>query len=95
MQKPMNLGIAMAILGFLLTCCLCPLAINSLLLIATSTGRPTDVVSLYGRIFAERMGNLTLSSYVIAAQQSLACLLALVILVLGIVAVVQARKANA
>lgn len=95
MQKSRNMGIAMAILGLLLTCCLCPMAINSLLLIATSTGRPTDVVSLYGRIFAERMGNLTLSSYVIAAQQSLACLLALVILVLGIVAVVQARKANA
>jgi hypothetical protein len=95
MQKPMNLGMAMAILGFLLTCCLGPLAINSLLLIATSGGRPTDMISLYGRVFTQRFGILTLGNYISAGQEALACLLALVILVLGIVVVVRARQASA
>jgi hypothetical protein len=94
MSKPMNLGIAMAILGFLLTCCLCPLAANALIAIATSGGRPTDIVSLYGRFLSERVGTLPLSSYVSAFQISVSCLIGVVMLVIGVIAITQARKAN-
>jgi hypothetical protein len=94
MSKPKNLGIAMAILGFLLTCCLCPLAANALIAVATSGGRPADVVSLYGRFLSERVGNLPLSSYVSTFQVSGSCLIGVVMLVIGIIAIVQARKAN-
>lgn len=94
MSKPMNLGIAMAILGFLLTCCLCPLAANAVIAVATSGGRPSDVISLYGRFLGERVGNLPLSSYVSAFQISASCLIGVVMIVIGGIAIVQARKAN-
>ena len=83
-QNTRNVGIAVAVLGLLLSCCLCPLALNSLLIIG---GRP----GFYGQLFSQRVGRLIASSYVVGAQSVCATLLALVTLIIGIVLLVQSR----
>ena len=87
-----NLGVTMAVLGFLLTCCLCPLALNSVSIIATSSGRPSDLFSPYGVFFSTRMGNVTASTYVIGLQLLCASLIALIIFVVGIMSFVRMRS---
>lgn len=80
------LGIIIAVLGLLMTCCTCPLVLNSLIFILTSGGKP---VSLYGQVFTTRIGNLTASSYVVAGQNVCVTGLALIVLIVGIVMIVQ------
>jgi hypothetical protein len=83
-QSRRNIGITVAVLGLLLTCCLCPLALNSLAILGGGPG-------FYGRLFAARAGRLVASSYVIGAQNVCAALLALIVLIMGIVVLVQSR----
>jgi hypothetical protein len=84
MSSRKNIGIAVAVLGLLLTCCLCPLALNNLYLLATRQ-------SIYGQMFSTRMGNWTLATYVSSGQLVCAGLLALIVLVIGVVVFVQAK----
>jgi hypothetical protein len=84
MKNGKNIGIVVTVVGLLLTCCLCPLALNFLAIITGGTG-------FYGQLFSSRVGRLTASSYVIGAQTICAGLLALILLILGIVVLVQAR----
>ncbi len=84
MNSRKNIGIAVGVLGLLLTCCLCPLALNSLGVISGGNG-------FYGQMFSSRLGRLTAASYVIGAQNVCAGLLALIVLVVGIVVFVQAK----
>lgn len=94
MKDPKTAGIILAVLGLVLTCAVCPLALNNLLVMATSGGRPQDIFNLYGALFPNRFGNLTLSSYVILVQESCATILALVVLVIGAIMFAQARQAT-
>jgi hypothetical protein len=84
MNSRKNIGIVVAVLGLLLTCCLCPLALNNLYLLATRQ-------SLYGQMFSTRMGNWTLATYVTSGQLACAGILALIVLVIGIVVFAQAK----
>ena len=93
-DKQRNISIGVAVSGLLLLCCICPLALNSWLFILTSSGNPRDRVSLYSQLFATTVGNLPLSNYVTGLQFLCASVLALVVLVLGVVAFMQARKAS-
>ena len=93
-DKQRNISIGVAVSGLLLVCCLCPLVLNSWLFILTSSGNPRDRISLYGQLFTTTVGNLPLSNYVTGLQYLCASVLALVVLVLGVVAVMQARKSN-
>ena len=93
-DKQRNIGIGVAISGLLLLCCICPLALNSWLLTLTSSANPRDAISIYGRLFTTPIGNLSLASYVSGLQLLCASVLALVVLVLGVVAFMQARKAS-
>jgi hypothetical protein len=77
-------GIAVAVLGLLLTCCLCPLALNSLAVLGGGN-------NMYARFFSARAGRLIVSSYVVGAQNVCATVLALIVLVTGIVMLVQSR----
>ena len=86
MQNKRTLGIAFAVLGLLMTCCLCPMVINSLVFIS-SAGR----TSLYGRAFPKLIGRLTTATYISGAQLVCASSLALIVLVIGIVVFVQSR----
>ncbi len=85
MYNRRTLGLIIALSGLLLTCCLCPLALNNLIFAATSGGSPSNIVSIYGRLFSSG------SAYVILLQVSCASLIALFLLVLGLLAVVGAR----
>ena len=91
MQNTRTMGFVVAGVGLLLTCCLCPLALNNALVIATSSGNPRDIFSLYGQIFSTKLGNLTLSNYVIVGQEGCATVLALAILVGGVL-IARAKK---
>lgn len=89
-----GLGIAVTLLGLLLTCCLCPLAVNSLVFIATSAGSPSGLVSLYGRWFPTKMGSINLAAYISGAQLILSTILALLVLIMGIVILVRIRRTS-
>ncbi len=91
MYSRRNLGLIAVVIGILLTCCLCPLALNNLLLVATSGGSPSNIISLYGSLFSTRVGTITASSYVILGQLACATLLGLFLLVVGALAVAGAR----
>lgn len=96
MKNPKNLGISVAILGLLLTCVVCPLALNGLVVIATSSGRPADIISLYGLVFPpqSRIGNISISSLVITGQEACATLLAVITLIIGIGVFFQSRQTS-
>jgi hypothetical protein len=81
MKNNKNIGIIVTVLGALLTCCLCPLALESL----TILSRVNRGVGFYGRFFA-RSG-----ASVYYGQTVCAGVLALILLVIGIVILVQAR----
>jgi hypothetical protein len=81
MKNGKNIGIVVTVLGLLLTCCLCPLAMNSLV----SFGRVRG--DLYEQIFR----NLRTATYIAGAQAVCAGVLALIVLIIGIVVLVQAR----
>jgi hypothetical protein len=85
------LSIVTAILGLLLTCCLCPLAVNILVWIATSDG---ERISLYGRIFSAPIGDYAASLYVAAFQYTCSTSLALIVLLLGIVMFILAMRSS-
>ena len=87
MNNRQTIGIVVAVSGLLLTCCLCPLVVNSLYLISSQQ-------SLYGQLFSIRIGQFTAATYVIAAQYVCASVLALVVLIFGIVMLVQARNTS-
>jgi hypothetical protein len=91
-QRIISIGVAVS--GLLLLCCICPLALNSWLFALTSSANPRDAISIYGRLFSTPVGNLSLASYVSGLQFLCVSVLALIVLVLGIVAFMQARKTN-
>ena len=86
MKDRKTIGIVVAVLGLLMTCCLCPITLNSLVFIG-SEGRTT----LYGRAFPRLIGRLTTATYVSSAQYLCVSVLALIVLIIGIVVLVQAR----
>jgi hypothetical protein len=94
MKNTKNLGILVAVLGLLLTCAVCPLALNNVLVIATSGGRPQDILSLYGLVFPPqaRLGNILISTLVITGQEACATVLALAALVIGVMLFSQAPQ---
>ena len=81
MKNTRNIGIVVAILGLLLTCCLCPLALESL----GTLSRINRGVGLYGRFFPR------IAVQVQSAQVTCSGVLALIVLIIGIVVFVQAR----
>ena len=86
------LGVAVAVPGLLLTCCLCPLALNSVVFLATAGQKsPT---SIYGNVFSQRIGNILASNYVSAGQLICTDTLALIVLVVGVVMLVQAMRSK-
>ncbi len=85
------IGIIVAVLGLLMTCCMCPLVINLLVFILTSGGKP---VSLYSQVFSTRIGNLTAATYVNAGQSVCVTILALLVLIVGIVMIVQEVRSS-
>jgi len=85
MQNRQQLGIVIAALGLLTTCCTCPLTLNSLMALGTRQG-------LYNQIFSARVGDFLLSAYVIAAQELCLNVLTLAVLVAGISILMQARR---
>ncbi len=76
-----TLAIAFAVLGFLLTCCLCPLTVNYL---AIFNSRQT---SFYDTYLAFPVENWTITFQLVCSS-----VLALVVLILGLVALLQARN---
>jgi hypothetical protein len=93
-NKQRNISIGVAISGLLLLCCICPLALNFWLFTLTYSASPRDAINIYGRLFAAPVGNLSLANYVSGLQYLCASVLALVVLVLGVVAFMQARKTS-
>ena len=89
-DKQRNIGIGVAVSGLLLLCCICPLALNSWLATLTSSVDVRNTFSLYGRL-GSAFGISGLN-YVMAMQYLCISVLALVVLVLGVVAFMQARK---
>ena len=87
MQNTKNTSLAIAILGLLLTCCLCPVVVNSVVFLF-SNGR----TSLYGKTFSSRIGSLNLATYLSTTQLTCSIILALAVLVIGIVMFIQARN---
>ena len=87
MNNQRNIGIAVAALGLLLSCCLCPVVVNSVVFLF-SNGR----TSLYGRTFSSRIGYLTAATYVSAIQLTCSAILALIVLMAGIALLVQSRR---
>jgi len=86
------LGVVVTVLGLLLTCCLCPLALNSVVFIGTSGQRiPT---SIYGQVFSQKIGNLLASNYVAAGQHVCTTGLALLVLVAGVVMLALALRSK-
>lgn len=94
MKNSKNVGIILVVLGLLLTCAVCPLALNNILVMATSGGRPQDIFSLYGKIFPTTplYGTVFLSTVVITVQESCATVLAIVTLVVGAMVLMQTRE---
>ncbi len=74
-------GIVITLVGLVLTCCLCPLALNAVVVLG-SDGKQ----SVYGAVFANapRVGSLPLSNYVSGFQLMCAGLLGLIVLVAGV-----------
>ena len=86
-------GIGIAVSGFLLFCCICPLATNTWLGMLTSGASPTNRFNLYSQLFII-FGSPTWFEYVPGIQFLCVSVLALVVLVLGVVAFMQARKSS-
>jgi hypothetical protein len=87
MNSQRNIGVGVAVLGLLLSCCLCPVVVNSVVFLL-SNGR----TSLYGRTFPSRIGNLTVATYISAAQLTCSAILSLVVLIVGVAMLVQLRR---
>lgn len=96
MKEPKTAGIILAVLGLLSFCALCPLVLNNVVLIATSGGRPQDILSIYSKIFPPdaRFGNILLSNIVITLQESCATILVLAVLVIGAMMFMQSRQTS-
>jgi len=96
MKNSKNVGIILVVLGLLLTCAVCPLALNNVLVIATSGGRPQDIFSFYGKIFPSSpfFGNVFLSTVVITTQESCAVVLAIATLAIGVMIAMQSQAAK-
>ncbi len=88
-----SIGVITTILGFLLMCCLCPLAINAIVIVSTVT-RTVPPTSIYGQLFSARVGNLTLATYISATQNVCSSILAVIVLATGIVTLVRSRGAS-
>lgn len=86
MKSRKNIGIVVGVLGLLMTCCMCPLVVNNLVFIGSS-GR----TSLYGQTFPTLINKLTLATYVSGGQLVCIGVLALVVLIIGVVVLVQAK----
>lgn len=82
-------GLVVALLGLLLTCCICPLVLNSVVVVG-SGGRDSLYISLLGG-----PANATLTSYVITLQYLCLALFALIVLVVGIVLFVRSGQRTA
>lgn len=83
MNNRRTIGITFTVLGLLTTCCLCPLALNSLSVLVTRQG-------LYGRIF-RGVSMPQAVNYISNGQIVCTSILALIVLIAGIVVLVQAR----
>ncbi len=88
MKSRKNIGIMFTILGLLMTCCLCPAALNAIVFLLDRR------TSLYGQVFA-RLGRPLVSTFVHSGQIICTSLLALVVLVVGIIVLVQAKDNGA
>ncbi len=88
MTNQKSIGLGVGLLGLLLVCCACPLALNALVLI-TSGGRN----SLYGSLFSSlRLGSLSAVTYISLMQYLCIGFLALIVLVIGLVLAFQASS---
>ncbi|MDE3088929.1 MAG: hypothetical protein KGJ80_06050 [Chloroflexota bacterium] len=92
MSNRKNIGILVAAAGLILTCCLCPLAVNNAVLIASFASNPRNPTSLYGQIFAFPIGSLGAGTYVSTLQLSCSVVIAIILLVVGVLVVRQARS---
>jgi len=86
MNSRKNIGIVVALLGLLMTCCLCPVVVNDLVFIGSS-GR----TSLYFRAFPTLINRLTMATYISGSQLLCTVVMALIVLIIGIVVLVQAK----
>ncbi len=89
-SRPRAIPLIVTLAGLILTCCMCPLALNYIILIGSNGGS-----SLYGPLFSPfstfRLGIFPATTAVITMQTLCATLLGLIILVLGIFMFIQAR----
>ena len=86
------LGVVVGVLGLLLTCCLCPLVVNSVVFLATAGQK--SPVNIYSNVFPQRIGNVVASGYVMTGQYVCTSTLALIVLIVGIVLLVQAMRSK-
>ncbi len=77
-------GAVVAILGLLLTCCACPLALDNVIVIGSNQRN-----SLYGMLFS---GSGNAGLYLSTVQLVCVTLLALIVLVVGIVLVARSGR---
>jgi hypothetical protein len=87
MNSQRILSIVVAVLGLLLTCCLCPLLVDILTRFIRGIDSPYT-------IFSTRIGNLSAASYVIASQDVCALGLALIVFIVGIVMFALAMRSS-
>jgi len=88
-----RIGTVATIIGILFLCLLCPLLVNSLIFIASSTGKSAPI-SIYGQLFPTRVGMITAASYVSGAQYILSAIIALIVLTAGIAILVRTRRTS-
>jgi energy-converting hydrogenase Eha subunit A len=97
MNSRKNIGIVVAVLGLLLTCCACLPALNSLVYLVTlSTGRPVSILNqLVIELTKGSPRTLLQVSRTVSVVFNLPVVctgvLALIVLVIGIVVLVQAK----
>jgi hypothetical protein len=84
------LGVVVGVLGLLLTCCLCPLVLNSVVFLATAWSK--NPVSIYDQVFSQRIADIPAASYVSVGQYVCSTGLALIVLVIGVVMLVPAMR---
>ncbi|MBU0492021.1 MAG: hypothetical protein KKB13_09245 [Chloroflexi bacterium] len=92
MNSNKALGVAVAVPGLLLTCCLCPLALNSVVFLATAWSK--NPVSIYDQVFSQRIGDIPAASYISAGQFVCSSGLALIMLVVGVALLFRALRSE-
>lgn len=85
MTNRKTIGIVVTILGLLMTCCLCPLTADRLV------GFGTGGAGLYGRFFPRVYRTFPAIAHLPNLQVICISVLALVVLIVGIVVLIQAR----